>query len=95
MYLEIKDLTNEELELLKKDFNDRVRPIHSIYHETCRIEADCSIERVIDENEISLSKEKYEQAIEDIAQELANECEDTAFQEMCERADDITRRHFS
>ena len=95
MYLEIKDLTSDELELLKKDFNNRVRPIHSIYHEICRVEADCSIERVIDENEISLSEEKYEQATEDIAQKLANECENTAFQEMCERADDITRRHFS
>lgn len=95
MYLEIKDLTNEEFEELKEKFKDRARNIFSIYHEMLMIEADCSIERVIDELDKTLSVEEYKQAMEDIAEELASECEDNAFQEICEQADEITRRYFA
>ena len=94
MYLEIKDLTVEELTSLKEQFKDRLRGGVSIYSEVCRMEADCSVERVIDELGITLSEEEYKEAIENIAEELSNECEDNAFQEMCERADEITKRYF-
>ena len=95
MYLEIKDLTLEEKTAIKGMFGDRIRNLGTVYDEVCRIEADCSIERVLEELEIELSKEEIEKAIEEIAKEIAYACEDRAFQEMCEIADELARAHFA
>lgn len=93
MYLEIKDLTPEEAKEIKDTYGDRARLVYSIYHEVCRIEADCSLERVTSEENITLTEEEYENKINELADYIANACEDNAFQEMCEIADVITREN--
>lgn len=95
MYLEIKDLTEKEKEIIKEVFGDRARHIYSIYHEICRVEADCSLERVLDELGIEIDMDKFNKAIEEISEEIAHACEDNAFQEMCEIADQISREYFT
>lgn len=92
MYLEIKDLTEKERDILQNMFCDRLRPIHSIYYETCRIEADCTLDRV---EGYEYNEEDHEMLLDKLAEEIANDCEDTVFQEMCERADEIVARHFA
>lgn len=95
MFLEIKDLNQEELNKITEVFTTRVRKIHSIYDEVCRIEADCSLERVMGEKNITLTDEEYKEAINKISEEIGYSCEDTAFQDMCEIADEITRRYIT
>lgn len=94
MYLKIEGLTKEEYTKICTLFRERVKAV-SIYSEVCKIEADCSIERVIDELGITISEEDYNKAVEEIAEELGYACEDNAFQEMCERADEIAQRYFA
>lgn len=40
-------------------------------------------------------EEEYKEAINKISEEIGYACEDTTFQDMCEIADEITRRYIT
>ena len=49
MYLKIEDLTNDELQVLKETFGDRLRSFFSIYYEVSKEEISCAIDNLEDE----------------------------------------------
>lgn len=59
MYIEIKDLEAEELQVIEKMFSNRVRRFN-IYEEICKLEIECTLESVAYETFESLSDEKKE-----------------------------------
>lgn len=92
MYLEIKDLTVEERDTLQNMFCDRLRPIHSIYTEVCRVEAECSLDLLMDNGTIeSIPEDKYNDILDSLAEDIGYACENNIFQELCETSEQICR----
>lgn len=93
MYLEIKDLTLEEINFLRETYYKRIRLIDSVYSELCRIEADCSLERLLKEKDIEIIHKDYDKAIKDITEEIITACEHNTFSHLYELSDQITKEY--
>lgn len=93
MYLEIKELTLEEINFLRETYYKRIRLIDSVYSEVCRIEADCSLERLLKEKDIEITHKDYDKAIKDITEEISTACEHNTFSYIYELSDQITKEY--
>lgn len=82
MYFEIENLTMQERDILQDMFCNRLRPIHSIYTELGRIEAECSLES----NGVNKPSEEL---IEEVAFEILHRSENTIFQDLSDVADEV------
>lgn len=92
MYLEINNITQNELDTLQDIFRDRIRVIHSIYTEVCRVEADCTLDLLTDDGTIKeISKETLDKVLNQLAINIADRCENEIFQPLAELAEEVSR----
>lgn len=91
MYLEIENLTPEEAKTINTMFSGRVRLIDSIYTEICKIEADCTVDLLVDEGFIPHIPNNNKEVLSELSTAIACRCENTVFQELAEIADEVSR----
>lgn len=96
MYICLDGISAETLRKVKSaikeivDDDIEVRTVGSIYKEIAKIEIECTMDAELDEEQIdNLSDEQYRAIVEDLTANLLGECEDTVFQELCDRARSI------
>lgn len=81
----IKEIVDDDIE---------VRTVGSIYKEIARIEIESTIGAEIDDEQMDqLSRVQMNKLLEDLSLELAMDFEDTVFQEMCDRSNEVIKRH--
>lgn len=91
MYLEIKNLSSDELNKLEGMFEDRIRTFTNVYQETCRVEAECTLENVLSVEELdALNDDEFNSLLDELAENIHDDCDDI-FQSLCELSDETVK----
>ena len=92
MYLEIKDLTQEELQVIEKMLANRVRAFN-IYEEMCKIEIECTLDSMEITTFKALSDENKELVINKLASILEQGLGEHAFSELSDASYNVVNNH--
>lgn len=96
MYLEVKNLTPDEAKKIKALFGDRVRLIDSIYTEVCRVEADCTLDILLDAEEVDATNiDNLDNTLDELARKIESHHGEIVFQDLCERSNEEVKNYFN
>ena len=88
------NITKEEYKELKDEFGDKIEPILDFEEEVCRQELDVHLSNYNYEHNIEMSKESFNNIIEQYIYDVTDKARDEIFSELSDMVYEVIEEHF-